>query len=193
MEKLIASFISLFITMDAVGSIPFFLSLTEKFSEKTRKKVVFMSLLTVILVTVFFIYLGNIIFSWLKISFSDFLVASGLVLLIFSILEFTSNSRRQKRDAEDIAVVPIAVPLLAGPAFLTTALISRTLYGEIPTLVSILVNIVCSGIILFASEKIIKFLGKQGLTAFSKIVSLFLAALGVNFIRMGILQMMKGL
>jgi len=193
MEKLIASFISLFITMDAVGSIPFFLSLTEKFSEKTRKKVVFMSLLTVILVTVFFIYLGNIIFSWLKISFSDFLVASGLVLLIFSILEFTSNSRRQKRDAEDIAVVPLAVPLLAGPAFLTTALISRTLYGEIPTLVSILVNIVCSGIILFASEKIIKFLGKQGLTAFSKIVSLFLAALGVNFIRMGILQMMKGL
>jgi multiple antibiotic resistance protein len=191
MEKLLASFMSLFITMDAIGAIPFFLSLTENFSRKIRKEVILMSLVTVILVTLFFIYLGNIIFSWLKVSFADFLIASGLVLLIFSILEFLSVPRVRTHKADEIAVVPLGVPLLAGPAFLTTSLISRTLYGDINTLVSIFINVIIAGIVFFLSEKIIKFLGKPGLTGFSKIVSLFLASLGVNFIIMGITQIIK--
>ncbi len=193
MEKFLASFISLFITMDAVGAIPFFLSLTEGFPHKTRKEVIFMSLITAVLVTLFFIYLGNIIFSWLKVSFADFLVASGLVLLIFSILEFLSVPRLRSHKADEIAVVPLGVPLLAGPAFLTTALISRTLYGDINTLLSIFINVFIAGIVFFLSEKIIKFLGKPGLTGFTKIVSLFLATLGVNFIIMGITQIIKTL
>ncbi|MCS7181058.1 MAG: MarC family protein [bacterium] len=190
MEKFIASLFSLFITLDSIGSIPFFISYTHNFTKEKKKKVLFISIFVCFIISILFLYFGDFLFKYLKISFSDFLIASGVILLIFSITEFI-GATQFKIEEEEFAIVPLAIPLLAGPAFLTTILISKNFYGREITLICIFLNITFAYIILFYSYKIFQVIGKTGIKGIIKIISLFLASLGIKFIREGIEQIIR--
>ncbi|MCM8804613.1 MAG: MarC family protein [Candidatus Omnitrophica bacterium] len=188
-EKFIASLLSLFITLDPIGTIPFYISYIKKFTEEKKNKVLFISISICFIIGFLFLYFGEFLFRYLKISFSDFLIASGIILLIFSITEFIGAS--QFKVEEEFAIVPLAIPLLAGPAFLTTILISKKFYGTEITLLCIFLNMIFAYIILFYAQKISNAIGKIGIKGLIKILSLFLAALGIKFIREGIDQIIK--
>ncbi|MGB9676978.1 MAG: MarC family protein, partial [Candidatus Ratteibacteria bacterium] len=158
---------------------------THKFDLKKKKEVLFISILICFIIGVLFLHFGEFLFKYLKISFSDFLIASGIILLIFSITEFIGVNQF-KVEEEELAVVPLAIPLLAGPAFLTTILISKNFYGRQITLISLFLNIVFAYFILYFSQKISDVIGKTGIKGLIKILSLFLAALAIKFIREGI-------
>ncbi|MCX7916714.1 MAG: MarC family protein [bacterium] len=190
MEKFIASLFSLFITLDSIGSIPFFISYTHNFTKEKKKKVLFISIFVCFIISILFLYFGDFLFKYLKISFNDFLIASGVILLIFSITEFI-GATQFKIEEEEFAIVPLAIPLLAGPAFLTTILISKNFYGREITLICIFLNITFAYIILFYSYKIFQVIGKTGIKGIIKIISLFLASLGIKFIREGIEQIIR--
>ncbi|MFN4226663.1 MAG: MarC family protein [Candidatus Ratteibacteria bacterium] len=189
MEKFIASLLSLFITLDPIGTIPFYISFTGKLTRNKVNRTLFTSILICFIISLLFLYFGEFLFKYLKISFSDFLIASGIILLIFSITEFIGAS--QFKNEEDIAIVPLAIPLLAGPAYLTTILISKNFYGTEITLLCIFLNMIFAYIILFYSQKISNAIGKVGIKGIIKIITLFLAALGVKFIRQGVEQIIK--
>jgi multiple antibiotic resistance protein len=189
MEKFIASLLSLFITLDPVGTIPYYLTYTHSFTEEKKHRILFISISVCFFVSVLFLYFGEFLFKYLKISFSDFLIASGIILLIFSVTEFIGAS--QFKVEEEMAIVPLAIPLLAGPAFLTTILISKKFYGTIITLICLFLNLTFAYIILFYSQKISHSIGKTGIKGLVKILSLFLASLGIKFIREGIEQIIK--
>ncbi|HOK55899.1 MAG TPA: MarC family protein [bacterium] len=190
MEKFIASLLSLFITLDPVGTIPFYVSYTHNFTKERKNRILFISISICFVVGVLFLYFGEFLFKFLKISFSDFLIASGIILLIFSITEFIGASQF-KVEEEELAIVPLAIPLLAGPAFLTTILISKKFYGTGITLICLFLNTVFAYFILFYSQNISHAIGKTGIKGLIKILSLFLAALGIKFIREGIEQIIK--
>ncbi|MCM8833137.1 MAG: MarC family protein [Candidatus Omnitrophica bacterium] len=190
MEKFIASLLSLFITLDPIGTIPFYISFIGKLTNKKRNKILFISILICFIISLLFLYFGEFLFKYLKISFCDFLIASGIILLIFSITEFIGASQF-KIDEEDVAIVPLAIPLLAGPAYLTTILISKNFYGTEITLLCIFLNMIFAYIILFYSQKISNAIGKVGIKGLIKILTLFLAALGIKFIRQGVEQIIK--
>ena len=190
MEKFIASLLSLFITLDPVGTIPFYVSYTHNFTKERKNRILFISISICFVVGVLFLYFGEFLFKFLKILFSDFLIASGIILLIFSITEFIGASQF-KVEEEELAIVPLAIPLLAGPAFLTTILISKKFYGTGITLICLFLNTVFAYFILFYSQNISHAIGKTGIKGLIKILSLFLAALGIKFIREGIEQIIK--
>ncbi|MCM8786394.1 MAG: MarC family protein [Candidatus Omnitrophica bacterium] len=190
MEKFIASLLSLFITLDPIGTIPFYISFTGKLTKEKINRILFTSIFICFIISLLFLYFGEFLFKYLKISFSDFLIASGIILLIFSITEFIGATQFE-REEEDIAIVPLAIPLLAGPAFLTTILISKKFYGTEITLLCIFLNMIFAYIILFYAQKISNAIGKIGIKGLIKILTLFLAALGVKFIRQGIEQIVK--
>ncbi|RKY30433.1 MAG: hypothetical protein DRP67_04485 [Candidatus Omnitrophota bacterium] len=191
MNKFLPSFFSLFITLDVIGNIPFFIVFTQSFDSKKRRRIITITLITTFISSIVFIYVGEVIFKWLRISLGDFLIASGVILIVFSIVEFLGVSRFEEKSEEDIAIVPLAIPLFAGPAFLTTVLISKALYGYPITFLSLILNIFLAWIILNLCERIVEFFGKSAVKAIAKIMSLFLAGLGINFIKMGIIEILK--
>ena len=119
----------------------------------------------------------------------DFMVAGGAVLFSIAILDIIIQEKKRRTPIEDIGVVPLGTPLIAGPAVLTTSLILSSEYGLIATFISVIVNIGIAGLFFSLSHVVIKFLGISGSKALSKVTSLFLAAIAVMMIRKGITEL----
>lgn len=190
LKNIFLAFLSLFVAFDAIGILPIFINFTQKFSLEKRKKIIRQSLTTAFFVAIGFVLLGRFILAFLDITISDFLIAGGVLLFILAINDLLSHKQRSI-PSETFGVVPMGVPLITGPAVLTTSLIILHTYGILSTLVSLILNISLTGVILFSSMKIINFLGEAGAKALSKITSLLLASLGVMLVRKGFFLIFK--
>ena len=189
-EKYFLSFVSIFVAVDAVGMLPVFMSLTYRMQPSERKKLVRESTLTALLVAITFLWVGRLVFGWLGITMDDFLVAGGAILFILSIRDLLSFGKGPRVSDEAIGVVPLAVPLIVGPAVLTTSLILQNSYGFYPTVLSIVCNILLCGFILHFSNVLSRLLGEAGSHTLSKIFNLLLGAIGVMLMRHGILNIL---
>lgn len=190
LKSLLLSFIPIFVAVDAFGVLPIFLSLTDGMKPHERRNVLRQSLITAFAIAVAFVFLGKAIFLVLGITVQDFMIAGGVVLFILSVVDLLFPTK-QRRSPSTVGVVPLGMPLIVGPAVLTTALISINSYGILVTLFSIVVNILLAGIIFAFSHLLMKVVGKAGSKAISKVFSLFLAAIGVMMVRKGLMQLMK--
>ena len=186
------AFIPLFVAVDAIGVLPIFISLTEKMERKERLSVIIKSLATAICLAVFFIFLGKAVFSVLNITVADFMVAGGILLFCIAIIDLLNPIKRRRIPGGELGFVPLGTPLIVGPAVLTTSLLMLDAYGLLPTLISVLTNIILAGVIFWSAAIFIKVLGIAGTRALSKITSLLLAAIAVMMIRKGITIMLLG-
>lgn len=187
LKNILLSFIPLFVAVDAVGILPIFVSLTEKFHAKKRRKIILQSLITALCLAVGFIFLGKAVFKLLNITMGDFMVAGGAVLFCIAIIDIVIPGKRRRIPDSELGAVPLGTPLIVGPAVLTVSLISLEAYGLLATLISILSNIILAGFILSISHILMKILGTAGSRALSKITSLLLAAIAIMLIRKGIM------
>jgi multiple antibiotic resistance protein len=186
------SFIPLFVAFDAIGIIPMYLGLTREVDVNIKKKLVFSASLTAFIICVVFLLIGNAIFRFLGISVNDFRIAGGVILLVLSINDLLFySSRIRDVKTEDIGIVPLGIPLIAGPAVLTTILISVNEYGYTYTILSLVLNMLLTYLALVYAEAIKRVLRESGSKAFAKVASLFLAAIAVMMIRVGIAESLK--
>jgi len=185
------AFIPIFVTVDPIGVLPIFASLTQGLNEGKRRKILIQSLVTATCLAVGFIFLGKAVFRFLGITIGDFMVAGGVLLFCIAIIDLINPSKERRLPAEDLGVVPIGTPLIVGPAVLTTSLITIDQYGAFITLLAVLVNILLAGVFFFYSETLMKILGDNGSRALSKVVALLLAAIAVMMIRKGILLILS--
>ncbi|MEW6002378.1 MAG: MarC family protein [Nitrospirota bacterium] len=191
MEKIIRilpnTFIPLFVAIDVFMLLPFFISLTESMPKQRRKAVVRESIFTALAVSLLFIALGEAIFQLLGITADDFKIAGGLVLLVFAILDLIRSTEKGRKEKPlEMGVVPIGVPLIVGPAVLTTILVLVDHYGIIPTIISIIINLFIVWISLINAERIINLFGRGGIIGLSKIMALLLASIAIMMIRLGV-------
>ncbi len=186
------TFIPLFVAIDMIGLLPVYVNITQSLTDKERKKVLFQSLVTATLIALGFILIGKAVFNFLGITISDFQIAGGLVLLVLAIMDLLTSQKSEERPAGTSfsGVVPIGVPLIIGPAVLTTVIIQVDTHGLWITIMAILCNIFLIGIIFSKSHWFIKILGENGAKAISKIISLLLAAIAVMMIRIGLVSLL---
>lgn len=186
------SFIPLFVAIDAIGMIPVFLSLTDGIDKVNRKKLIVQATLTAFIISMVFLFSGKLLFKFLGITDNDFRIAGGIVLLILAITDllFSKDENRKPADSE-IGIVPLGIPLIMGPAALTTILISVDSHGYWMTAASLFLNLIIVWIMFRASDLVYKVIGKGGAKAFAKVSSLFIAAIAVMMIRMGIMEFFK--
>jgi multiple antibiotic resistance protein len=191
-QNFLLAFLPLFVAIDVLGTLPLFLGLTEGITENRRKRLVIDATLTALAISLIFLASGKLLFSFLGITENDFRIAGGLVLLVLAIndLLFSSDTAR-KNPETNIGVVPIGIPLIMGPAALTTILILVDSYGTIWTVTSIIINLIIVWIVFRNADQVSKILGKGGSRAFAKVASLFLAAIAVMMIRVGITEILK--
>ena len=187
LEHILLAFIPLFVAFDTVGVLPLFLGLTDGLEKQQRQRIVKQSLVTAFLLAVFFLFLGKSIFNLIGITVQDFMIAGGVLLFIIATSDLIVG-RKLSRQIDDVGVVPLGVPLIVGPAVLTTELLLIDVHGVIATVIALILNIVVTGFILLTCSFWERVLGKTGSRAVSKIASLFLAAIAVMMIRKGIIQ-----
>jgi multiple antibiotic resistance protein len=189
-EPYILTFIPIFVAVDAIGNIPLFISLADSLSKKQRQKVVVDTVTTATVVAILFVLVGKWILSFIGIRIFDFQIAGGALLFIISVrllMPGTAKILLANGHEKNIGVFPLGTPLVTGPAVLTTTLMMHDAFGLFPTLVSLLVNMLIVWVTLAKADVIMKLMGASGTRAFSKIMYILLAAIGVMMIRRGII------
>lgn len=188
-------FVPLFVAVDAIGLLPLFINLTEGMGKKLVRNIILQSMITALIVALVFVAVGTAIFRLLNISIADFMIAGGTLLFVISIRDILSADKKLPEvDPDSVGAVPIGVPLITGPAVLTTSLLLINEHSAVVTSLAIAANILIVGGIFFMAPLINRVLGKTGSKALSKIISLLLAAIGVMIVRKGIAMfIMKGI
>ncbi|HYH44162.1 MAG TPA: MarC family protein [Thermoanaerobaculia bacterium] len=208
MNPYIESFLPLFVAVNIPGILPTYLGLIESLSAGGRRRLTLQAVSTAFLLAVLILFAGQLIFSLLGITVNDLRVGGGLILLVLSIsnLVFGDFRRRDPKqgskqgpkqetaEADDgLGVVPLGIPLIMGPAAITSVLVSRQSFGYLPTLTSLIVNMALVYLALVFSPYIGRVVGRAANLAIAKVASLFLAAISVAMIRAGIVAMVQAL
>jgi multiple antibiotic resistance protein len=189
LRPFVLTFIPIFVAVDAIGNIPIFISLAAGTTKKNKRKIITDSVTVATGLALAFMFLGKMVLSVLGISIPDFQIAGGALLFIISVrllLPGTQKSALSGGHGHDIGVFPLGTPLITGPAVLTTTLIMLDSFGIWPTLVSLLLNMLIVWLTLTKADIILMHLGQNGIKAFSKIIYILLAAIGVMMVRRGI-------
>jgi multiple antibiotic resistance protein len=184
-HKFFVAFIPIFVAIDPVGLVAMFMALAGNAPSEQRHREGFIAIVTALCVSVGFIFLGKIIFTALGITVADFQVAGGLILLGLAGRELLNVAPPTREATDDFGVVPLGMPLIAGPALLTALLILVDTVGLVFTLAALLVNLVLVAIAFWNADLVARWMGRQGLRGISKIVALLLAAIAVSLIRRG--------
>ncbi|MGD0590807.1 MAG: MarC family protein [Bacteroidota bacterium] len=187
----ILSFIPLFVAIDVLGLVPIFLSLTGKMNPKEKKKLITDATLTALAVSLVFLFGGRMIFNFLGITENDFRVGGGIVLLVLAIVELVFAGEENRTPQTSVGVVPIGIPLIIGPAVLTTLLIVVDAYGYLAAVIALLANLFLVWLIFRNSNLIIRVMGEAGSKAFAKVAALFMAAIAIMMIRVGLTAMIS--
>lgn len=193
-KNFLLSFVPLFVAVDPVGLLPIYMSLTEGIGgRREQHRVVFQSVLTATFVAVAFLVLGTGLLRVLGITVDDFMIAGGLMLFIISLSDLVSAEKTQRSvDPETMGYVPIGVPLITGPAVLTTSVLLLDQYGMSVVLPATVVNIFLAGVVFWFAAPLSTFLGSAGTKAVSKIASLLLASIAVMMVRKGLEAIILG-
>lgn len=189
--SVLLSFIPLFVAIDVVGVVPIFLSLTVGIDPRKKRKLVTEATLTALVLSALFLFGGRLIFTFLGITEDDFRVGGGIVLLVLAVNDLIFTSERRRNPETSVGIVPIGIPLIMGPAALTTILILVDSHGYLITIVSLLVNLAIVWLVFRYSDLVIKVMGSAGSLAFAKVAALFMAAIAVMMIRLGLTGMLE--
>jgi multiple antibiotic resistance protein len=184
-QRFLLAFIPIFVAIDPIGLVALFMGLGTNASSEDRQRQAFLGIFTALMIAVGFLFLGKFIFAALGISVADFQVGGGLILLVLAVRELVGIGPHDRGSSDDFGVVPLGMPLIAGPALLTALLILVDSVGLFFTLLSLLVNLALVAIALCNAERFSRWMGKQGLRGVSKIIALLLAAIAISLIRRG--------
>tara|TARA_B110000967_G_scaffold197707_1_gene229759 strand:+ start:153 stop:764 length:612 start_codon:yes stop_codon:yes gene_type:complete len=195
-ELFLKTFIFYFIVIDPIGSTPLFLVVTEHLDLKEKIKTALHGTFIATIILLFFGLLGNSVLAYLKISFPAFTIAGGIILFIIS-LEMLFDKRHQRKEedinftSDKLSIFPLATPLLAGPAAITSVIVSVSATGndiskQAIGMLALVAVTLTTFIILFIAAKSEKIINKKIISVFSRIVAIILAGLSIQYILDGI-------
>jgi multiple antibiotic resistance protein len=185
LERFLLAFIPLFVAIDPIGLVPMYLSLASSADQAQRRAAIWHASLTAFLVGLGFLFLGKLVFRALGITVGDFQIAGGIILLAVAVQELVTSEVQTRVPSRDFGVVPLGLPLIAGPGMLTALLTSSETIGAPITLAALIANLALVLLALRMAEPLARIIGVTGMRAFSRIVALLLAAIAVNLIRRG--------
>ena len=201
LKTFINSFVLFFITIDTIGNLPFFLSLTEDAKFKKRTQIAIKSTVIAFFILIAFAYIGRYLLEALGVTLDSLKIAGGIILMFIAIdILFEKRKIRREKKVEEaldeksydeIVVFPIAIPFIAGPATLATIILLVGNYANFPeshviVIVALIAALIVSLILMIGGSYIVKFLPKQFLHTTARVMAFILAALATQFIIDGI-------
>lgn len=193
LEELAKYTLMLFVVLDPPGNAPLFYYFTKHLEARARIRTIRTSIVIASIILLLFAICGQAMLSYFGITVNDFRIAGGIVLFLYSVLGLLGRSLAEEAREEDVAVVPLAMPLLAGPGAITVVMYTRYVAGLLTTLITIAINMVIAWIMLENGERLLRLLGKKGSRVLEKIMSILLAAYAVAMIREGVMTILHRL
>lgn len=197
-NALLRSTLILFAIVNPVGSIPIFLQLTGKMDKGARAAAFQTAVLTSLVILFVFILAGRSILTYFfRIDVSDLMAAGGLLLLVIAIDQMVfgvlakSVAGFEKQDAWHIGAVPIACPMLAGPGAMMTVFVIFSEHGFLVAAGASIIVLVTTWVLLHFIDAVHGLLGEVVCLVLSKILSLFLAAIGIRLLMQGLSHYIK--
>jgi multiple antibiotic resistance protein len=184
--QFLQAFIPLFVAIDPIGLAAIFLGLGQGVPAAQRQLIARQATMTGGVVALGFLFLGASIFKALGISAADFQIAGGLILFILAARELILSPAMAEKLPADFGVVPLGMPLIAGPALITTLIALSQTLGVGLVLAALVVNLVLVILAFAYSDRLGRLIGRTGLRAISKVISMLLAAIAVSMIRNGL-------
>lgn len=191
MSVFLSLWIKLFFVLTPFFALTMFLTLTEGYEELRRRKLALASAAAVAVLGLLLFFTGPQIFSLFGITLDSFRIGAGVLLLLSGITLVQGRPGAAKGDpAGDVAVVPLAIPIIVGPATTGTLLV---LGAELTTptekalgALALLSAVACIAAVLVAASLIQRWLGSRGIAILSKLTGLILAALAAQMIMTGV-------
>jgi multiple antibiotic resistance protein len=183
-----AVFVQVFVALSPLTVLPMFLSMTDGMTVPRMRSLSHRAVIAAFIVAFAIVLAGQAMFRFLGITVDDLRVAGGIVLLILSThdLVFSREQRKKQEMSLDVGVVPLGIPLIVGPATMTTCLVLADTHGRTVVLLALLINLGLTGGMLHWAHIIKRFVRPGVSKAFGKVMSLFLAAIAVAMLRHGI-------
>ena len=198
-EIYLQSFVLYFVVIDPFGTTPIFMSMTKHQNAKEKIKSALEGVLTATIILIFFSIVGNFLLSYLNISLGAFKIAGGIILFIISLeMLFDKRQERKEKDIENvsnnIAIFPLAIPLLSGPAAITSVIVIVSQFGDnltyqLISTISLLSVMLITFILFFIVSKSQQFINKKVINVFSRVIAIVLAGLSIQYIIDGVISL----
>lgn len=195
--KIISAAFLLFLVMDPVGNIPVFLASLKHVEPRRRREVVLRELVIALLVLVFFLFFGRSILAALQVSEPALTIAGGIVLFLIAIRMIFSISGAEAFGGGpqgEPFIVPLAIPLVAGPSAITTVLLleSREPGLWIEWLFALVAAWIASALILLGASSLAHYLGERVLMALERLMGMLLTIIAVEMFLSGVKRFWAG-
>jgi multiple antibiotic resistance protein len=195
------SFILFFITIDTIGNLPFFISLTEGANIKKKNQIAVKSVIIAFFITILFAYVGKYLLDAIGVSLDSLKIAGGFILMFIAIdILFEKRKIRREKKVEaaldeknfdEIIVFPMAIPFIAGPSTLATIILlmgnySTNIEFQLSVILALVAALIVSLFLMIGANFTTKYIPQQILHATSRVFAFILAALATQFIIDGI-------
>lgn len=188
--QLATAFMVLFGIIDIVGSIPIILEMKERGEHIKPLWACFVALSILIL----FLFAGEFVLQLFRVDVASFAIAGSLIIFIFALEMILDVEIYKNKGPKGVSsIVPIAFPLVAGPASFTTLLSLRAEYDVLNILIALLLNIIFVYFVLRFTMKIEKIIGKGGIYITRKFFGIILLAISVKLFTTNVEQLLKNL
>lgn len=184
---LVEVFVTLFVIMDPVGTVPIFLSLTSGRSPSTARRAAWQAVAVSFFVITVFAFFGQQILSYLHISLPALQCAGGLLLLLVALELLTDNEKEPTAAAgANVALVPLGTPLLAGPGAIVATMLFVEQVDSVANFVAVAAGVVLVHVCLWASMRyslpILRVIRESGVLLVTRIAGLLLSAIAVQLV-----------
>ena len=195
------SFVLFFITIDTIGNLPFFISLTEGAKIKKKNQIAIKSVIYAFFILILFAYLGRYLLDALGVTLDSLKIAGGIILMFIAIdILFEKRKKRREKKVEaaldektydEIIIFPIAIPFIAGPSTLATIILLMGNYSasvnlQIVVILALVTALIVSLLLMVGANFTTKYIPPQILHATSRVFAFILAALATQFVIDGI-------
>ena len=202
----VKTIISLLAIVNPLGAVPVFISLTSDAPLQERGHIARISAISVAIILVFAVWIGEPFLHFFGISIDAFRIAGGLLILLMGIAmlhgrisgaKHTAAEANEAEDKESIAVVPLAIPLMAGPGAISLVIVDAHHASNYGNKFLLSAGIVVVALMVWTALRLagplVRALGTTGINIATRIMGLILASVGVEFITISLKQLLPGL
>jgi len=196
---------AVFFVIDPLANVPLFLTITSSHTAEQKRRVARRAAFATWLILCIFALAGGVIFQLFGISLGAFKIAGGIMLMLMSIdmmrahtseTKTTAEEQNESRARDDVAIFPLAIPMLAGPGAIATVMVfmSRAEWRPIPTagvFVAVTATCLVTWLLMRSAASAGRFLPKTLLRAFERVMGLLLASVAVEFVASGVADMVN--
>jgi multiple antibiotic resistance protein len=189
--------------MDPLGNLPLFLGFTAQYEPEERSRTALWSAVSAASILILFCLGGEKVLSLFGVSIPAFQITGGVVFFLYALqmlqllpigMKTTTEEEQETMEKENIALVPMGIPFIAGPGAITNVLLWRQMASDVSYLALLIVAVIAASFVIYLTLRfgvsISRYLGYGGIRVISRLLGLLLAAMAVQFIVQGVKELL---